>query len=202
MLTETVQHWIMRYGYFALWPLLALGIVGLPIPDETILTFAGFLIYKGELRPILAWATCVLGAVSGITLSYTIGYFAGYELTHWARYIRLKPEHLERARQWFARRGKWTLMFGYYIPGVRHVVAMVAGSSGLRLRTFAGFAYSGAAIWTSSFLVLGYYAGEKWMRLGRQAHRTLLGLGIAVSAAALAYVLLRRRRRRRREAGL
>jgi membrane protein DedA with SNARE-associated domain len=30
----TIMHWIAHYGYLALFGLLMLGIVGLPVPDE------------------------------------------------------------------------------------------------------------------------------------------------------------------------
>jgi len=41
---------IGRYGYLAIFLLLLLGIVGLPVPDETLLLFVGYLSFKGDLR--------------------------------------------------------------------------------------------------------------------------------------------------------
>ena len=41
--------WIAQYGYLAIFCLLMFGIVGLPVPDETLLTFTGYLVYKGTL---------------------------------------------------------------------------------------------------------------------------------------------------------
>jgi len=38
---EFVFQWVSTYGYGALFLLLMLGIVGLPIPDETLLVFCG-----------------------------------------------------------------------------------------------------------------------------------------------------------------
>ena len=39
---QHVLHWISQYGYPAIFCLLMLGIVGLPVPDETLLTFTGY----------------------------------------------------------------------------------------------------------------------------------------------------------------
>ena len=58
-----VLVWIAQYGYLAIFLLLVCGIVGLPVPDETLLTFTGYLAFKGELSlaPAFAaalWAAC------------------------------------------------------------------------------------------------------------------------------------------------
>jgi membrane protein DedA with SNARE-associated domain len=46
---QQVLAWLTQYGYLALFSLLVLGIVGLPVPDETLLTFTGYLIYEWHL---------------------------------------------------------------------------------------------------------------------------------------------------------
>lgn len=49
---DVIFNWIIQYGYLALFALLLLGIVGLPVPDETLLAFAGYLIFTNELAPL------------------------------------------------------------------------------------------------------------------------------------------------------
>ena len=46
---QQVLAWITQYGYLAIFFLLVFGIIGLPIPDETMLTFSGYLVYMGHL---------------------------------------------------------------------------------------------------------------------------------------------------------
>jgi membrane protein DedA with SNARE-associated domain len=41
---DALLDWIPEYGYPALFFLLMLGIVGLPVPEETLRTFSGYLI--------------------------------------------------------------------------------------------------------------------------------------------------------------
>ena len=55
-----VLGWITQYGYFAIFLLLVCGIVGLPVPDETLLTFAGYLVFKGNLSLPLAFAAATM----------------------------------------------------------------------------------------------------------------------------------------------
>ena len=70
---DTLLNWIPQYGYPALFLFLMLCIVGLPIPDETLLTFSGYLIFKNQLALMPTMATACLGSICGITISYTIG---------------------------------------------------------------------------------------------------------------------------------
>ncbi len=58
---------ISRYGYAAIIVLLMLGIVGLPIPDEALLTLTGYLIFRGTLHTIPAYLAALLGSGCGIT---------------------------------------------------------------------------------------------------------------------------------------
>ena len=187
--------WITQYGYGAIFVLLMLGIVGLPVPDETLLTFAGYLVFKQKLTFLPTLATAFLGSSCGITVSYACGRGLGvYLVRKVGPLLRLKPEHLSQVQTWFARWGKYTLIIGYFVPGVRHVTAFVAGSSKLSLPVFALFAYSGALVWTSSFIGLGYLFGEEWAHLSDTLHRPLIMLAALISLALALYLLLWRRR--------
>ena len=60
---ERIFEWVSHYGYGGLFVLLVLGIVGLPIPDETLLVVCGYLVSKGRLNPLAA--TLPFGASRG-----------------------------------------------------------------------------------------------------------------------------------------
>jgi len=192
---ETVFHLISQYGLVAVFFLLVLGIVGLPVPDETLLTFSGFMVYKGHFQflPTLACAFC--GSICGITISYTIGRTGGLFLIHkYGPYVRLTPERLAKVHEWFVRLGRWAIFFGYFMPGVRHFTAIVAGSSELEPHVFAAFAYSGGFLWVLTFVSLGYFLGDQWSRIDREIHGILLWLTVAIVAGALVYWWIRRRK--------
>jgi membrane protein DedA with SNARE-associated domain len=183
---QQILHWISQIGYPAIFALLVLGIVGLPVPDETLLTFTGYLIFRRHLRPEAAFLSAFLGSVCGITISYTLGRTFGIALIHrYGRYVRLDEQHIDKAHDWFERIGRWTLAFGYFIPGVRHFTAYAAGMSGLEPHWFAAFAYSGAFLWTATFLCLGYFLGERWEGVVRQLDRHILTLTLAAGALIL-----------------
>jgi membrane protein DedA with SNARE-associated domain len=193
---EIVQHWIAEYGYAGIFSLLVLGIVGLPVPDETLLAFAGYMIFQGRLRPVPTFLSALAGSMCGITLSYFVGRLTGYVLIEkYGPKLHIRMERVQMVHDWFRRIGRFTLTFGYFVPGVRHLTAYVAGASELEYPVFALFAYVGAVLWAGTFLSLGYFLGEQWTRLPGAMHRyAFIGAALA-AAAALAYLLWRRRRR-------
>lgn len=158
---ESVSSWLLNYGSIALFILLALGILALPIPEETLMVAAGAMIHNEMLRATPTLLAAYGGSICGMTLSYVLGATAGsYFLEKVAGKIGFSEHHLERAHHWFERFGTWTLMIGYFIPGVRHFTGFAAGTTRLEFSRFALFAYTGAILWASSFIALGYFFGD------------------------------------------
>lgn len=176
------------------------GIVGLPVPDETLLVFCGYLIYKGNLNPWTTWIGAAGGAVCGITCSYIIGRTLGLGFIHsrFGRLLHITDERIHKVHDWFDRIGHWALIVGYYIPGVRHFTAIVAGTSCLEYPSFAAFAYAGALLWVSTFLFIGYHFGDDWERVFSAVHRNLEMVAVVACAAAAVYFGIRWMRQRRK----
>lgn len=192
--------WLARYGLEAVFGLQVLGIVGLPVPDELLLTVAGALARAGKLPLAGTLAAAIGGCVAGITISYVAGRWIGLAAVR--RFLHFSEERLQRVQRWFCHSGRWLLMFGYFVPGVRHVTAITAGSSGLGFGQFALYAYSGAVFWSSFFVLAGYTVGEQWrpaFEALRQHLKVILIVAAAVYAVYLAVLLLRRMRSGRPE---
>src|SRR5438477_7930746 len=193
---ETVYQLIAQYGHAAIFCLLVLGIVGLPVPDEWLLTFSGYLVYKGHFHYLPTIAAAFAGSACGITISYIIGRTGGLYLIHkYGRYLHLTKKRLDRVHMWFERMGRWALFFGYFMPGVRHFTAVVAGSSELEPHVFALFAYSGGFLWVLTFVSLGYFLGDQWSRIGEEIHVVLLVITILAVAAGGAFWWFKRRKK-------
>jgi len=189
---------VATYGYGALFGLLIFGIVGLPIPDETLLVFCGYLIFKGKLNAVETYLAALAGSCCGITVSYFIGRTAGLGVVHrFGKYLHVNDRKLARVHGWFEHSGHWALFGGYYIAGVRHFTAIIAGASKLEFPAFALFAWSGAATWVAVFLTLGYFIGERWRPVAELVHHYLLYASALVAALALLYLAVRWYRRRR-----
>ncbi len=196
---EPAFTWIASYGYVAIFGLLVLGIVGVPVPDEALLTFVGYLNSRGELTLPPSMASAFLGSACGISLSYALGWFVGpLLLTKLSGRFYLDPEHITMTQRWMQRWGKYTLLIAYFVPGVRHLAALMSGMAKLPIGTFTRFAYTGALLWSSTFIMIGYWLGEEWPHISSPLHRALLLVGLAVAlliAAGMVFASTRARTR-------
>jgi membrane protein DedA with SNARE-associated domain len=186
------QHiigWLIRYGSPLLFLAQALGIVGLPIPDELLLTASGALVRQGTLRASSATSAAVAGCLCGITVSYLVGREACLPMLR--KRLHIGEGAIARAERWSERFGVWLLAFGFFIPGVRHVTAILAGSTGISYPTFARYAYVGGTFWCSVFLTLGYVAGDRWAEVGTYARSHLTIALSLVAGCAAAYLIIR-----------
>lgn len=197
---EIVSNWVLQHGYLGLSTLLALGILGIPVPDEVLLSFTGYLVFQGKLRLMPALASAFLGSMCGITLSYGLGYTLGSVLVkRYGRILRLTEEKMIRVQNWFKHIGRWSLFIGYFFPGIRHLTAFAAGSSKLRLSSFAPFAYSGALVWSASFIMLGYLLGHEWAAWSEKIRHNLLIGSAVIVALSLLYLIFQQRRQSRKK---
>lgn len=191
-----IDHFLATYGYFAIFGLLMLGIVGPLIPDDTILVLSGISIHRGQLDLGTTLAVAYAGSLCGITLSYVLGrtglIFALERFPPVERWVNC---HLPQVQKWFERYGKWTLFFGYFIAGVRHFTALAAGCSKVNLRTFALYAYPGGLVWVASFIAIGYFLGAEWEQIHQRFNRGSLIVAAVTAAVALIAWYLRRNNR-------
>ncbi len=187
---DVVHHIILQFGYVGIFGLLMLGIIGLPVPDETLLAFCGFLANQGQLSLPFTILAAFLGSCSGITVSYLIGRLPGLALLkRYGKHLHITDEHIERIHRWFAKTGRWLLVIGYFMPGFRHLSAMVAGSSKLSYPEFAPFAYVGALLWSTTFVTAGYFFEKEWRHMSGRAHHILLIVAGVLAIIGIAWWL-------------
>ena len=184
---------LARYGAPLLFAAQMFGIFGLPIPDEVLLTVAGVLVRRGHLDGPTTYAAAVGGCIAGISLSYLLGRLVGLCILQ--RIPGVHTDAIERTQAGFRRFGRWLLAFGYFVPGVRHVTAIAAGAAPLEFRAFATSAYPGAVLWSTTFLAVGYYAGDRWQEAAAFFRGRLLVAAVALLVAVVVYVFATRRRR-------
>lgn len=156
-----LSEWLIAHGSLFIFIAFSLGILILPVPEETLMLLAGSLIKAGKLKFFGIFIGALCGTITGITMSYVIGRSFGLYLIHkYGRYVGFTEKRLQKGHAWIEKYGKWTLFVGYFIPGVRHFTGITAGATKLQLKKFMIYAYSGALFWVCLFLSLGYYLGH------------------------------------------
>lgn len=142
--------------------MLALRIIGVPIPDEGLLAFASYLVYKGQLQLFPTMGAPFLGSVCGIHLSYGLGRTIGnYLITKFGHAVQITGDKISHIHTWFDRVEKWGLLFGSFLPGVRHLIGFGCRNiktTTIRLRFVA---YTGGHL-VGHLYLLRLFFGREW----------------------------------------
>lgn len=178
--TNALADWLGRWGYLIVFVAPMLEILVPMIPGEITLVLAGYAVSRGRLDMAAAIIVAGAGAMAGVSISYSLGRAFGFPLVErYGQWIFLTTRHLQRVNRWFHHWGESLLIFGYFIPSVRHVVAFVAGASELQWRRFAVFVYPGGLLWGAVFIVIGYFVGPSFITF-IETYYEWIGIGIGV----------------------
>lgn len=163
---EFVLGGVEQYGYAALFFLLWLGIVGMPIPDEVIVMSGGFITSLGLLQPVPAFLLTYAGVVSGLSIGYGLGRTVGAPAL--AYLTRKKTgKYVEKANQLVNRYGAYSLIISYFFPVVRHVVPYIVGINKMPLPKYMLLSFSTGFVWTLILFFAGRYFGQYIERIGK-----------------------------------
>jgi membrane-associated protein len=141
------------------------GIIPFPLPGDSILFLAGAFCATGahSADPHLNLAVVVIGsfvaAIAGAQLGYLIGHRFGTRLFKPdARFF--KTEYLEQAQDFFDKRGPRSVVLARFIPFVRTIIPILAGTGRMPARKFAVANLIGATIWAVGVSLLGFWLGS------------------------------------------
>ncbi|MGE8206942.1 VTT domain-containing protein [Heyndrickxia sp. NPDC080065] len=176
-------HLIDNYSYIVLFFSLMLELIIVPIPNEILMSYVGFLVFQGKLNLYLSIMFGGLGGIIGVTISYWIGYKLGAPFFYkYGSKFHMGPDKIEKISKWNKKYGKRLLLFSFFIPGVRHITSLFSGITRISFKTYAFFAYIGVFIWVGTFITLGKIFGPKWAQFHQQSklYVTLACIGIGV----------------------
>jgi membrane protein DedA with SNARE-associated domain len=155
-LNEFIGHW----GYIAIFVVVVLGNVGLPVPEETVLALAGYLVWRGKLRLSLVLAVGMVSAVVGDNVGYWLGRRYGQTaLPRYARWALGHPERLEAMLSFVRRRGPLAVFVARFVPGVRFAAGPLAGALGMGFVPFLIANVAGAVVYVPVVVGAGYAVG-------------------------------------------
>ncbi|NQX44251.1 DedA family protein [Paenibacillus tritici] len=153
---------ISQYGYIAIFALLALGLLGLPVPDELLTLFVGYLSSTMVLDFSLSVLVCFIGSITGMLISYTIGLRVGQPVVdRYGKWVGLTPKRFASVKRWFFRFGNWTLFIAYFVPGIRHATSYISGISAMSFKKYLLVTVASAFIWSLLFVSIGYLIGSR-----------------------------------------
>lgn len=157
---EFVLNAVQQYGYLALFFLLWLGIIGMPIPDEVVVMTGGFVTALGILHPLPALFITYAGVISGLSIGYVLGKVIGIPSLKYLDRKKDMSKYTNQANQLFERFGSYSLVVSYFFPVVRHIVPYIVGMAKMPYSKYALLSYTTGFAWTLFYFTIGRYFGE------------------------------------------
>ena len=197
-----LQTALNNFGYLAVTFFIMIESSGIPFPGETMLLLASFYAANDQHLQIPFVIICAaLGAIIGDNIGYYVGRTWGKAIVErYGRYLFIKPEHMERAENFFAKHGDKTVFFGRFVAVLRAWAAFLAGVNRMKWSTFAIYNAAGGILWATCFGLLGYFAGRVFHdnftqveHLARNVSWTVSGIILVVVVVIVIIILYRRR---------
>ncbi|MFG0316701.1 MAG: DedA family protein [Planctomycetota bacterium JB042] len=189
----------LTHGYLAVFVVLLLCGLGLPIPEELTLVGSGLVVYEGRANLYAMMGVTVVGILAGDALLMILGRRYGPQLLQKPLFRRLlHADRMNKVQQQFDRHGVKAVFFARFFAGIRACVYFTAGTLGMRFRTFLLLDLAGALLSAPISVWLGFrFGGEISRALGvlKRFEHVLVGLVVLFVVWTLGRWLWRRRRK-------
>lgn len=193
-----------NFGYIGVFLLIAIENVFPPIPSEVILLFGGFMTTFTNMNIIGVIIASTLGSLLGAIILYYIGKILNKErlkkiiTSKPGKLLRLTPEDIDKADDWFDKKGNKTVFFCRFIPVIRSLISIPAGMSEMPMKKFLIYTTIGSAIWNSALTIAGSIVGENWTSIleimDNYSHIAVIILGIIFIAAIIIFYFKRKKK--------
>jgi membrane protein DedA with SNARE-associated domain len=175
-----LEHVLHQYGYAAIFTIVVLENLGLPVPGETILiTSAIFAATTHELNALGIVIAASVAAFAGSVAGFVIGRYGERHFLHrFGHYLHLDERDLRLGRYLFQRFGGRVVFVARFIAFLRSLAGLLAGANAMPFKPFLIASGLGALAWSAIF-GFGAYA------LGREIEVLSARAGLIVGAVVL-----------------
>jgi len=154
---NSLSSLIARHGYALAAALVFAEAIGLPVPAALVLVAGGAAVASRTLNGPWLLLVAVSAMMLGDTLLFVLGRYMGWALLAVLCRLSLNPEScILRSAESFYKRGKVTLLFAKFIPGVNTMAPPLAGSMKMRPQQFLRLDFVGATLYALAYLALGF----------------------------------------------
>jgi membrane protein DedA with SNARE-associated domain len=183
---------ISHHGYLFLAMVCFAEAIGLPVPAALALLTAGAVAAYGDLHFYLVFSVGLLSMMAGDVLLYFTGRVSGWALLGFLCRLSANPETcILRSAEYFYRRGKQTLLFAKFIPGINTMSPPLAGSMKMRPADFLQFDSIGAALYVGAYSFAGYLFSDALRAITRGLRSAGFAAEVVFGVGLGAYIVYR-----------
>jgi membrane protein DedA with SNARE-associated domain len=186
-----VSH-IGHHGYVIIFLLVFAEAIGLPVPAALAMVAAGAAAASGALYAPRALMVAISAMLLGDSLLYTLGGRMGWHLLGFLCRISVNPETcILRSAESFYKRGRATLVFAKFIPGINTMAPPLAGSMKMPFWQFLGLDFLGACAYALTYGLIGFLFRNFIATIAHGFQAAGHAVEIVVVIAVLAFVAYR-----------
>ena len=135
------------------------------LPGDALIFTIGLLAQEGSLNIYLVIPLLIFAAILGDNLNYYVGKRFGEYIMNSEKDFFIKKKHLEKAKDFFDKNGKNSIIIARFVPVIRTIVPFLCGSTKVKYSTFLSFSMIGAFLWVGVIGLLGYNLGRiQWVK--------------------------------------
>jgi len=135
------------------------------LPGDALIFTIGLLAQEGSLNIYLVIPLLIFAAILGDNLNYYVGKRFGDYIMNSEKDFFIKKKHLEKAKDFFDKNGKNSIIIARFVPVIRTIVPFLCGSTKVKYSTFLSFSMIGAVLWVGVIGLLGYNLGKiQWVK--------------------------------------
>ena len=135
------------------------------LPGDALIFTIGLLAQEGSLNTYLVIPLLIVAAILGDNLNYYVGKRFGEYIMNSEKDFFIKKKHLEKAKDFFDKNGKNSIIIARFVPVIRTIVPFLCGSTKVKYSTFLSFSMIGAFLWVGVIGLLGYNLGRiQWVK--------------------------------------
>src|SRR2546422_8415721 len=154
-----INQLMTDWGYAGIFLVVILGNIGLPVPEETVLAVAGYLVWSGRLQLIPVLVVALVSAVAGDNFGYWLGRRYGRGTVERYAHWLLKPGRVVVAESFVSRYGALAICVARFVGGFRFLAGPLAGAVGLPFRSFLRGNLLGAGLFLPYAVGIGFAIG-------------------------------------------
>ena len=199
-----IQDILHHLNYFWVTVLMAIESSFIPFPSEVVVPPAAYKAATGEMDLFLVILFATIGSDIGALVNYCLAKYLGrpivykFAASRLGRLCLLSPEKVEKAEGYFIKNGVTSTLVGRLVPGIRQLISIPAGLSGMPVGRFLLYTTIGAGAWNVVLALLGWFIGKtvppELFAETIKSYSSAIGLGIVavLVVGGLAYYLLHR----------
>lgn len=135
------------------------------LPGDALIFTIGLLAQEESLNIWIVIPLLMFAAVLGDNVNYYVGKRFGDYIMNSEKDRFIKKKHIEKAKHFFDKNGKNSIIIARFVPVVRTIVPFLCGSTKVKYSTFLTFSIIGAFLWVGVIGLLGYNLGKiEWVK--------------------------------------